>query len=139
VKQVNKIQSDWLNKNFALSKRDFPNEFISPKEMIEYLIGNNCFRGIEYHFSDAQGTSFIEDCWCSINANIENSEKFNKILLQFNYLMNECERLEFYELLHNFNNMIKCFEVVAKWHNESVAEEKVNFLLGQIGIKTINP
>ena len=106
--KINKEQEDWLRKNFRLTLNDFPTDFMEEKNLIDYLLGLFDFRGMEYHYSESQSLSFIEDCYLSILANESNKQPFTEILNLFEFLIIASREKDYYELLANLTEMMDC-------------------------------
>lgn len=127
MNKIPKIQEIWIRENFALSKRDFPTDFWSPKDLIEMLVNGLKFRGLDYN---GEKTNFSEDCTKSISISVNNKLKFNNCIFpQFYYLMQECLDNEYYELLNNMNIIGKCFAKSVQDCNDLLISKEITRLL----------
>lgn len=132
---LNKEQSEWIKKNFCLSKSDLPTDFYSPKDLIKILSGvDQSFRGLNY-LGDSM--SFVGDCIMSLFIDKNNKKKFELLFSQLhNYWIKEAKKLEYYELLANLNELNDNFIEFVRNANEQNAEYEVNTLLKELGFFT---
>ena len=132
MKKINKEQSEWLKKNFGLSKRDLPTDFYNPSELAEILCGTGLFRD-KTHQGDSM--SFIEDCLISLFLTTENKKKFELLFSQLhNHWIAESKKLEYYELLSNLNEMNEHFVEFVKQANDQQIDYEVRSMLYELKI-----
>jgi hypothetical protein len=131
---LNKEQSEWIKKNFCLSKSDLPTDFYLPKDLIEILSGTGFFRGKDY-LGDSM--SFIDDCLLSFFARNSNKKKFELLFSQLhNFWIKEAKGLEYYELLSNLYELNEQFIEFVRNVNEQQADYEVKSMLKELGIIT---
>jgi hypothetical protein len=125
-------EEGWLIKNFALSSRDLPIDFIEPKEYIEILFGKSFYRPVEW---PADSLNFAEELYMAVLGHEEvNKERFKKLVMQMLYLESECERLEYYLLLGNIKELIKSLKETTRLYNDHHVEQEINSLLKEMGL-----
>lgn len=130
--KIPKEQSDWMKSNFFLSKKDFPSDFLDPKDFLETICGEQYFRGLDYK---GDSMSFVDDCLCSFSISPENKNKFNRIFTQLhNYWIKEALKKEYYELLVNLNELNENFIEFVKQADDQQAEYNVIHLLIDAGV-----
>ena len=131
---LNKEQSQWIKKNFCLSKSDLPTDFYLPEDLIEILSGGDqSFRGKNYL---GNSMSFVDDCLLSLFATKSNKKKFELLFSQLhNYWIKEAKELEYYELLANLNELNDNFIEFVRNANEQHLDYEVKTLLKELGLK----
>lgn len=131
-------QLKWIKYNYCLSNRDMPTEFVGAKELLNYVIGKEHFRGMEHHRSQSDLLSFAEECYMAATASKKNKNRMQKVFNQFEYLISECKELEYYELLSNLKLIHECFIECTEMYNREFVNELVSDLLNELSITKEN-
>ena len=133
--KLNAEESKWLSVNFALSKRDLPNDFYEPKKLINILIGKEDYRGLDYK---GDSMSFIDDVLFSyIGKGAEFIVLYCKLVNQLIYLHKESLSNEYYECSVNISELLHCLEKSKPHIEYYLAELKTDRLLNELNIKTV--
>jgi hypothetical protein len=137
--KLNDEQQTWLKENFALSKNDLPIDFITSKDWVETLSGLYNFRGIEHHNSNTEQLSFIEECILNVSGyGVDNKLRYQKLINQIVYLSRECEKLEYYELSQNIQELLDNFIIASETITFLETEDEVNSLLSNTNVTLSN-
>ena len=105
---LNNDQSNWIKKNFNLSKRDFPTDFCDIDDFIKILQGKHYYRGKDYK---GDNQDFVDDCLLSFYARESNEKQFIRIFTQLHrFWIPESLKLEYYELVENLYEINERFE-----------------------------
>lgn len=113
--KLNKIQSQYLNKIFALSKKDMPIG-IDRKHFLEHLKGN-------YDFF------CYEDFYLSVKLNyndLKNKQKIDVIGRQLSFILAESLENEYYELSKNLANYFEKINYQIEFINSYILNYKIN-------------
>ena len=133
--KLNKEQSEWLKENFALSKRDLPNDFYEPKEITDILIGKEDYRGLDYK---GEGMDFIDDVLFSYTGKGANTILlYCRMTNQFIFLHEKSLLKEYYECAANIAELLHCIAKTKPNIEYYLAELKTDKLLNELNIKTL--
>jgi hypothetical protein len=112
--KLNKIQSQYLNKLFALSKKDMPIG-IDKKEFLEHLKGNCVFDYGKFYLS------------VILNYNdLKNKQKLDLIGRQLSFILAESLEDEYYELSKNLANYFEKINYQIERLNSHILNYKIN-------------
>jgi hypothetical protein len=114
MKKLNKIQSQYLNKLFALSKKDMPIG-IDRKHFLEHLKGNCDFDYNEFY------SSVILNC-----NDLKNKQKLDLIGRQLSFILAESLEDEYYELSKNLATYFEKINYQIEWINSYILNYKIN-------------
>jgi hypothetical protein len=97
MKKLNKIEIKLL-KNFIIRKQDFP-VYLDRDVFIYDFSGFGDFRFIDEYKGDSE--DFCDTYILASTINLNEKEKVNKLIISVNLLLNESNKLEYYDLSYN--------------------------------------
>jgi hypothetical protein len=132
--RLNKEQSEWMERNFLLSKYDLPSHFYCPETLIETICNTyDNFRGEDY---SGNSQSFVDDCLLSLFATPSNKKKFERLFSQLqNYWIVKAKEMEYYELASNLNEINNEFIRFVQSANSHQVDNEVYLVLNELGIE----